>query len=148
MLKMPWHLIVITMVLKPSQAHRLMSKLIRILIVWLCTLSLPFQGVAAAAMASCGPVHQHQYPHEMAVSHGHVGAHADHDHSGMHPAHQVKADKCSACSSCCAGVAMVAPALRWQAPAQEPVVPVVLPSLLQPSFHPDGLDRPPRSRTA
>jgi len=133
-----------------------MPNLIKILIVWLCALSFPLQGLAAVSMASCGSVHQHQMSKRLApsaqdvepgVTHADGGHHHDADHSTQASAH-ASADKCSVCASCCANVAMVAPVVRWLAASQLPAALVVKPSVGRPSFHPDGLDRPPRSSLA
>jgi len=133
-----------------------MANLIRILVVWFCALSLPLQGLAAVSMASCGSAHQHQMAQRLALlapdaepntaladEVHHHGA----DHSNQVSSHG-SADKCSACASCCASVAMVAPIVLWRATSPEPAALVVEPSLGRPSFHPDGLDRPPRSSLA
>lgn len=138
-----------------------MSKLIRILVVWLCMLSLPLQGLAAATMAPGDSVHQHRMARHLAslivslmadIEPGITQAdetpcHGS-DHARPSSSLHASADKCSACASCCASVAMVAPVLQWRAPSQEPAVLVVQPNVGRPSFHPEGLDRPPRSSSA
>lgn len=119
-----------------------MTKLLKILLVWLCVLSLPVQGMAAVTRLSCGTAHHHPVNAEHHM-HEH---HAQHAGSGDHaaPHHQPSADKCSVCASCCSGLGMVATFIPWLVPCHEHAVLVATFKPLLPSFLPDGLERPPR----
>ncbi len=125
-----------------------MIKLLKILLVWLCVLSLPVQGMAAVTQLSCGAAHHHPVSAEQAVH--------EHDASGDHGAqanqhpqqHQPSADKCSVCASCCTGLGMVATLPQWQSPGQAHAALVATFKSLLPSFLPEGLERPPRPSLA
>lgn len=135
-----------------------MSKLFKTLLVWLCILSLPFQGVAAGMRLSCGPAHHQMMvaanqplAHQDHVVHKHHDEHEHHavhqdESPGEHPAqgHQ-GADKCSACASCCTGLGFAMSFPQWPVAlhAHAPMVATFKPLL--PSFLPEGLERPPRS---
>jgi len=128
-----------------------MSWALRTFLTFLLALALPLQGYAAQRMLFCAP-----------QSHHPVQVQAPHDHSA-HVHHSSKADakapvhdsvhakftpgKCSACASCCAGVAMVSSPLVFSANTPSPdYTGTVVPAY---SGHtPDRLDRPPRSTLA
>lgn len=119
-----------------------MTKLLKILLVWLCVLSLPVQGMAAVTLQSCGTAH-HQPVNEEHAAHEHDGMHDVSEHGVAH--HQQGVDKCSVCASCCTGLGMLATLVPWLVPSQRhPALVATLKSLL-PSFLPEGLERPPRS---
>ncbi len=128
--------------------------------LWICLLllALPVQGFAAAQMAQCGPGHG-RLQHASVGGHGDGGAlhtheqHAqdDHQHAASHADDASIDDStpaakhhCSACASCCVGLAL---------PSSTPVV--VAPSeatlhvsgggAADPVFLTSGLERPPRS---
>lgn len=94
-----------------------MNAYVRLVLVWLMLLAIPFQGIASAAMLACA----HDAPpktvqtaappcHEMADS-AHDGAHdSDTDHD----------ERCSACAACCMGAAMTPPAPLAAAPQSIP----------------------------
>lgn len=72
-----------------------MRLLLRSLFVWLMALALPLQGIAAAGMQACGPMHEHTGPvaasahapgHGHAREDGHRGHAAQYSHSS-HAAH-------------------------------------------------------------
>ena len=112
-----------------------MKSLFRSLLVWLMLLTLPFQGIASAAMLTCahGPMQQatvamtapapdaasvEGHCHEPAIDAGnqHASPHDQHDSDG----------RCSACADCCIGAALApAPALI-AAPSSAPAVLVAL----------------------
>ncbi|MES2091770.1 MAG: hypothetical protein V4532_17600 [Pseudomonadota bacterium] len=144
-----------------------MSKLLKTLLVWLCVLSLPIQGVAAATMLSCGSGHRHELMSQVLseapvdvghhhnvdedhVMHEHLAAQGDatdgdhHHDAGQPGSHHHGADKCSACASCCTGVGMVATFPQWRVPVQEHASLMATFTSLLPSFLPEGLERPPR----
>jgi hypothetical protein len=131
-----------------------MLSFFKTLLVWLCILSLPVQGLAAVTRLSCGPAHhQALVPASQAhEAHEHLAGHhmdgMDHDH-GMHQAQHQGADKkCSVCASCCAGLGLVASFPQWPVALQaSPALVATFKSLL-PSFLPEGLERPPRSAIA
>jgi hypothetical protein len=103
-----------------------MSRVLRLVLIGLMVLAVPFKGAAATAMLSCGEAHHGvgttaaaHGPHdtvageERAAAHGHEHAHeapvtalhapdADNDDSSPAGAHMLK---CSACAPCCAAAA-------------------------------------------
>jgi len=89
---------------------------VRVFLLWLAMLAVPFQGYAAASMALCGtpepatntamveshaghsahaPSHDHAANHHGAASHFDDNSHADTSH-----AHSDTSHKCSTCVSC------------------------------------------------
>jgi len=144
-----------------------MSRLLKIVIIWLLVFALPMQGFASSAMLDCGAAHQHLMPgssshaedgasldqqqqmhhHEQASStEDHAASHASSGDASTDDSHHHGATKCSACTSCCLSSAISAPVMP------DPVTP--LPGGLETSFQPDqqftayfpeGLERPPHS---
>lgn len=138
-----------------------MQRVLRIILMWVITLAVPVQAMAAASMIGCGPGHmatmrgmEHSaasaYPtatlphqHSEQTTHLHANApghsaqgHEGHTHSGK--------GACSACSSCCMSAAM--PAQLLTLTTQAPVVfraPTTFCSVA--AFLTDGPERPPRS---
>lgn len=132
-----------------------MKKLLRLFLLCIMFVAIPFQGFAAAAMVDCNTEHHHvfqgeQHDHDDAHSgqhdHHHSGADKSSDHavSKASPVTKTMKDKCSACASCCVGAALV---------TNSTIPPVSTPSSekisLDFSSHfghiSDGLDRPPRA---
>jgi hypothetical protein len=140
----------------------------RLLIIWLTALALPVQGVAAVAMAHCGPSHgrmqwqaaqgkptqghtRHQpgppCAHDMGLS-APAPSHVHHTHSAENaPAGDLAQFTCGACASCCTGLAL----LRTMPPVPEPlpVAPVFavwVPAIAEVAR--PGPDRPPRLNLA
>jgi hypothetical protein len=148
-----------------------MSRILKIVIIWLLAFALPMQGFASSAMLDCGAAHQHLMPgstshaegsaslNQQQQIHHHEQVSSNQDHAASHAsadtasgtsstddAHHHGATKCSACTSCCLSSAISAPVMP------EPATP--LPSGLETSFQPDqqfaayfpeGLERPPHS---
>lgn len=134
--------------------------------MWLLAVAVPAQGFAAASMFNCGPGH-----HGAAQMHSHDdesgGARTAHEHDGAAPLHshagelavsaadgghgaeapaaqKIAKGSCSACASCCTGVALPASVVTFDAtPVHEFVVPLAPSSI--PAFLTDGPERPPRS---
>jgi hypothetical protein len=116
---------------------------LRILIVWLALLAVPFQGFAAAAALGCahsGPAQATQ-PH-VAMQHGHACHHQDSAKPAQHDG------KCSNCAACCAGAAIVPPAVSLAGPVAEPSHYLVADAGPVPSADPDHPERPPRFKRA
>lgn len=141
-------------------------------LMWLLFLALPFQGLAAATMLGCGPVHERMAAtaNAHAAAHSHAGDHA-HRHAGdthadadAHAGHGAQAAggsddavahhlgplgklKCSACAACCVGAALPTAEVAVAA-----VPPAFTPALFVKPQHVDflsgTLDRPPRILTA
>lgn len=104
-----------------------MTKLVRLMLVWLMLLAIPFQGIASAAMLSCahdamgtpahtagtasaGHCHDDAPQATAAMHHADTGSHdaSGHDHDG----------RCSACAACCMGAAIAPlPAIAAAPPA-------------------------------
>ncbi|GAB3458504.1 hypothetical protein GCM10027321_14230 [Massilia terrae] len=97
-----------------------MKSFLRILIVWLVLLAVPFAGFAQAATSCCPPGGAHAMQQTRAEMHHHDGAghhacaghHGTQDHTSKHDA------KCANCAACCTG-AMLAP-LAFAPPAVTP----------------------------
>jgi len=108
-----------------------MTKLVRLMLVWLMLLAIPFQGIASAAMLSCA----HDAAHDAAQVHapaadaapaGHCHDNAPqatpsmhHADAGSHDASSHDHDgRCSACAACCMGAAIAPlPAIAAAPPA-------------------------------
>ena len=140
-----------------------MSRMVRMLLIWLLALALPAQGVIAATMVFCGPNH-HDRAAAAAVAHDADAAHQPHDFAAQ--AHHEAADKqaestasdeiatpgkfaqsdmqkCSVCASCCSAAAIHDTVAKL--PVFEPVAAdfAALAPAVEP-FAADGPDRPPR----
>jgi hypothetical protein len=133
-----------------------MRRAIAVLIVWLLAVALPVQGLAAATMLHCAPQRSHTTSSSAPAGHEHHGAahaqqHHDasaHDHgstSDHHASVKTPLQKCSACATCCIGVALPSSAQSVPEPLAaagarpEPV-------LVHAAFLTSGPDRPPRAR--
>lgn len=125
-----------------------MVKLFKTLLVWLCILSLPVQGMAAVMRLSCGLAHHHQAKVMAEQDHAAHEHHAHADGLGHADHHQQQgqgADKCSACASCCTGLGFVATFPHWPVALQAHAPWEATFKSLLPSFLSEGLERPPRS---
>ncbi len=138
--------------------------------IWLIALAIPVQGIAAASMVACGPIHSEMALHDSGselTSHGHAvpehgmapAAHA-HLHAAVessgadlppegsdisgHDLDGLAKFTCSSCASCCASTALP-PSLVAFEPSRAPLV--FPTSLIAPcdTFLTGGLERPPRS---
>ncbi len=129
------------------------SRALHIALVWIMTMALPVQAVAATVMLLCAqqPAAQVQSAHlhgAPAASHDATGhASPAHHHAGQ-PASDLGADtqhQCSACANCGAGAAFPTATVRVAAdePEREAAAPL---TLREPSVVLSGLERPPRSR--
>ncbi len=132
--------------------------------LWICLLllALPVQGFAAARMTQCGPSHD-RLQHTPASDHGEAEAmHAHEQHAHHHSHHHAasQADEasndattppakhhCSACASCCVGMALPSSTPVVITPA-EAVIHVAASGAAEPIFLTSGLERPPRSPLA
>lgn len=122
-----------------------MKSFLRILIVWLVLLAVPFAGFAQAATSCCPPGGQHamqhanMHHHDAGQHHACADHHASQDHSNKHDA------KCVNCADCCT-VAMLAP-LAFAPPAVMPppsTHAIAFDSGHVPMVDPDHPERPPR----
>lgn len=132
--------------------------------MWLLLLALPMQGVAAATLLHCGPGHHGMQLSDAPVAQHSAGATTSHHgtghgdaamHANMPGDHAPSAAdisklsklKCSACASCCLGLALptAVVALTPFAPADAPVFVIRVEPV---GFFTDGPDRPPRLRLA
>jgi hypothetical protein len=140
-----------------------MGLLIRTLFIWLLVFAIPAQGVAAATMVFCGPMHPDIVTAAQAATAGHVhgalDATVDHTHTPADAnapaadvpgvsaeAHAASADphKCNVCGACCSTGALMSavPTMPVADAASTAFCPVV--ATVEP-FASDGPDRPPRS---
>ena len=141
-----------------------MRKTLKTALVWLVMLAVPAQGFAAATMLFCGPMHERMsgtMAAEGSAHHHAAGTESGHEHhaaSSSEAAHEApatnaadlgKADdlakfSCSACATCCVGVALVGSAIPLPQAAQagERIVSISPP---QTFFVTGGPQRPPRS---
>src|SRR5213595_318222 len=121
-----------------------MSRVLRIMVMWLLGLAVPVQGFAAASMIGCGTGHGATGMHSHAQGmHGHERSAAPHSHDGYadamaHGGHHHHTDtasdgdahtshadsakgskfskaSCSACASCCTSAALPTTPVVFQA---------------------------------
>ena len=139
---------------------------LRFTLMWLLLLALPLQGVAAATLLHCGPGHHGMQVAEAPVAHHHSAEDSDHHHgeaghvhTAMHAGNagdhapsaadiaKLSKFKCSACASCCLGLALptAVVALTTFVPADAPAFVVRVEPV---GFFTDGPDRPPRLHLA
>lgn len=130
-----------------------MSRVARLALMFLLAIALPLQGMAAVTMIACG---SSPHDHTHAVAHDHhaldSAGHADASSHEMHAAHSHggKADlgggtlhKCSACASCCVGVAAPSQSITFDTvKLTDRFAPLVARSV--PAYVSEGLERPPR----
>ncbi|HKQ30516.1 MAG TPA: hypothetical protein VJS66_04450 [Burkholderiales bacterium] len=88
-----------------------MRRFLRFLLPWLIAVALPVQGVAAATVALCGPIHQHtsgsSKAHDAAPTALTHDRHAEHHHDSVQAKQDLPAKtSCSACAACCTGTAI------------------------------------------
>jgi hypothetical protein len=138
---------------------------IRTAMMWLLLAALPVQGWAVATMVHCGPSHQRATLRAVdaisPVQHAH--SHEGHDH-GSHHASVVADDadtgpspagsdaqslsmgkfKCSACATCCLGMALPSAVLTFDASVSSDSLEPGMPRG-HAVFLTAGLERPPRT---
>jgi len=151
-----------------------MSSWFRTALMWLLVAALPAQSWGAATMVNCGPSHHqmaveaaaahdatHASGHDsMASPSGHT--HDQHDHhraavvpdadvdgglpvdTDHHSLQSLGKFKCSACASCCVGVALPSPVLSFDASVSSDTPVAGMPQAVA-VFLTDGLERPPRT---
>lgn len=134
-----------------------MSRILKIVLLWLVMIALPTQGFASAMMIDCGPSYHHAGIVSI-PSHDHTAAevaehaHADdrvaiydvrHSHaSGKHDV----LSKCGACAGCCLGTAGFPPTLaEIMTPTAAGIAIHLSPEKRFAVNFPDGLERPPHS---
>ncbi|WP_157603770.1 hypothetical protein [Rhizobacter sp. Root1221] len=149
-----------------------MSSWFRTALMWLLVAALPVQSWAAATMVNCGPSH-HQMASESAThgavpgppasGHDSMKSHSGHSHEHHAEAGVSAADvdgsrtadtdyslqklgkfKCSACASCCLGVALPSPVLSFDARVSSDTIVAGMPQAVS-VFLTDGQERPPRT---
>lgn len=141
------------------------------MLMWLLLAALPMQSWAVATMLNCGPSHHRMTLHPAdATAEAHHGRssheehdQAEHDHGPLHHdvatndgnTHQPQPDnnadplsmgtfKCSACATCCLGMALPSPVLAFEAKASSDTVELGVPQG-HVVFLTAGLERPPRT---
>ena len=132
-----------------------MTRVLRTLLLWCLLLALPLQGLAAATMLPCAQNHRHTAASatnalpqaDQDHHHGDSAAAQDdgpasHDHSSA-PDHQTDA-KCSHCSVCCIGAALLPPNLNVSPVFHSLTLQFAPAALLFSGTSPGRLDRPPR----
>jgi hypothetical protein len=142
-----------------------MNRFLKILLLWLLLAALPFQGMAAAMQAACGPAERSDSA-GTAMSmqpHHHDGDAADMAHAGAADGHTatkspLSSDEspdtrqahsgCSACATCGVGAAAPPPALDLPAVHGDSLPAVISPIPLVAGIVPGGLERPPKRVTA
>jgi len=137
-----------------------MHRCVRPLWIWLLALALPLQALAAATMMHCG-AHPSPHAHASATqpahhahdasSHGPVHAHghdggatADHHHPASDGANSLL-HKCSACASCCIGLALPSADVAAPGPLKATGADLPPPATPAVAFVTGGPDRPPRT---
>jgi hypothetical protein len=145
-----------------------MGSRIRTVMMCLLLAALPVQSWAVATMVNCGPTHHrmsaamdtgaHVHDEESHEPHGHDHASHHHDTATSDQADRVdqgQADpdpktasmgkfKCSACATCCLGMALPSPLLTFDASVSSETVQLGMPQG-HVVFLTAGLERPPRS---
>lgn len=148
-----------------------MGSRIRAVMMWLLLAALPVQSWAVATMVHCGPLHHRMaLPAVEAAAgtqHGHSRQHhgpAGHEHGSPHhdmaaeagraDAPQADADpqsslsmgkfKCSACATCCLGMALPSTVLSFDASVSSDTVETGMPQG-HAVFVTAGIERPPRT---
>ena len=113
-------------------------KTVRICLLLLLVLLLPFRGAVAAAML-CPVEGQAHHDVGMQAAHAHAGAdhHDDHGHGAP--------DKCNMCYAFCALTPLAGAAPKLPEPAALPAVKFPEFPAPAPSFLSDGQERPPRT---
>jgi hypothetical protein len=144
-----------------------MSRIQRFVVALVLAVALPFQGVAAATMAACGPSHHltdgmaqahsdfgHGQSEAVTGSHDHASPHslesrldgepAQADHQALHGgSHNAPKYKCSSCVSCCTSTAIPSPLVFLESAALPESFAYSEPSGVA-AFLGEGLERPPR----
>jgi hypothetical protein len=140
-----------------------MRRVIWSLVIWLLAAALPAQGLAAATMLHCAPQRGHgsQAAH---AAHAHADTSAAQHHHGANghhdAAHAVDAtdaehgvnaatalQKCSACATCCIGLALPSSMQSVPGPLSEPTARPA-PAVVHAAFLTGGPERPPRAARA
>lgn len=128
----------------------------RRLLIWIMLIALPLQSYAAAGMIYCEPAHHAvgataDSPHMHAGEDAHVHHHNDmamadeHSDQDRSAPHKNSASKCSACSACCLGIAVIGTLdSRIHTPTGSPIM-VARATLAHASVILEGLQRPPRT---
>lgn len=140
-----------------------MYRIFKIALLSLIVLALPIQGVAAATLVLCGPMHQRM---AMAGQSETAAVHSAHDHTHHHGSvtaqthshdsaagaydfqtnltDQTDKYSCSACAACCTGAMLAGPGYR--APVLIFTAVALVPSNEAPfsGFIPEGPEHPPR----
>jgi hypothetical protein len=130
-----------------------MRRFLRFVLPWLIAFALPVQGVAAATMVLCGPMHQRMAGEQ------NTDAAAEHQAHGMsaeqHASHHapsgnvqdVPSDKysCSACSTCPTGATMAMSSALAPDSTPSSSKPVTSETAGFIGFVPDRPEHPPRS---
>jgi hypothetical protein len=112
---------------------------LRILIVWLALLAVPFAGFASAAAACRAPTVTHHHDAGACAQHHHDTQ----DHGSKHDA------KCANCAACCTA-AVLAPLAFAQPPLMPPASShaIAFDAGHMPTVDPDHPERPPRFQRA
>lgn len=131
-----------------------MNPLLRPLIVWLLLLTLPCQGMAAAAMFACAPGHaqpaarvQHQAPDAQRLPCHEAAALAQAGEPEPAPPHAEGAS-CGTCAACGIGVAALPASFPPPAAQAPPADSTVFADRRLASVHLAQPERPPRPRLA
>jgi len=142
---------------------RTMRRVIWPFMIWLLALALPTQGLAAATMLHCAPQRSETAPslHAGHAHHGagaHDSAHAQHHHTAATDPQAADDDadagnvktplhKCSACATCCIGLALPPSAQSLPGPlAAATARPEA--ATVHAAFLTSGPERPPRAQRA
>lgn len=135
---------------------------VRLFVLWIMMIAVPFQGYAAVAMVFCGPDHGGTPAAATAAAeHSHADGHADHRHAKAEGEAKQSADggagktanaepdamhKCSTCGTCgaCHGTALIG-TLEFPVLHGLPRADLAEPPFAMATLAPRVLDKPPRS---
>lgn len=137
-----------------------MKAVLRLAVMWVLALAVPFQAVAAATMFPCGMAQDsiahlatHQHPDGSSAEivsgprvvgdHHHSQLNAHRDENGKTAPGVGFTHKCGGCAACCSGAAAPAGSLIFGAvKLADFFAPLVTRSI--PAYVAEGLERPPR----
>lgn len=139
----------------------IVSKLIKILSIWLLVFAIPLQGYAAATMINCADTKDHQHQTQANTENNAVGSehnHASHQHEATKqtsdvankatdksPSSKHACSHCLKCTSCCSASTIFASSLNLFFDLEAEAKGLSITPSFFIGFIPAGLERPPRN---
>ena len=131
-----------------------MTRISKIILLWLLALVVPIQGYAATTMLLCNAMHDqatlsanaHATAQESVPACHHDDGVSTTTHGDKKPVSGKHVDtKCSACASCCVSVTLLPATLDLNPLRPAPVIVSTAPIAFFTGFIPSGIERPPRN---